>query len=64
MQLRNVTGPVLAIGGTLVWGILETIALQRARRKTARLAAQAVPEPRPVRPAGTDAESRDPRATH
>ncbi|MBI4692454.1 MAG: hypothetical protein HY749_00345 [Gammaproteobacteria bacterium] len=35
MQLRQVTAPVITIGGALVWGLIETIALQRARRRTA-----------------------------
>ncbi|MBI5617111.1 MAG: hypothetical protein HY943_12545 [Gammaproteobacteria bacterium] len=35
MQLRQVTAPVITLGGALVWGLIETIALQRARRRTA-----------------------------
>lgn len=61
MQLRHVTGPVLALGGSLVWGILETIALQRARRLTAaHEAARAVAAGR--EPRGTPA--RDESAAH
>jgi hypothetical protein len=52
MLRRNLAGPVLALGGTLVWGILETIALQRARRKAAARFSVAHPTA-PTQPAET-----------
>jgi hypothetical protein len=37
MLLRKaITHPALAIGGALLWGIVELIALQRARWETSR----------------------------
>lgn len=37
MKLRTlIRNPALALGSTLLWGILELIALQRSRRATGR----------------------------
>jgi hypothetical protein len=33
---KTITHPALAIGGALLWGIVELIALQRARWETSR----------------------------
>jgi hypothetical protein len=39
MLRRTVTHPLLAIGSTLLWGVVELLALQRSRIARAREAA-------------------------
>lgn len=35
---RTITHPMLAIGSTILWGVVEFIALQRSRRASAAAA--------------------------
>lgn len=32
--LKTISHPILAFGGTLLWGLIEFIALQKSRRST------------------------------